>query len=255
MPVYRLTDALLFPRPEAAEPNGLLAIGGDLSKERLLLAYAMGIFPWYNEGDPVLWHSPMERLVLYVDDVRVNRTLRKTLRKRPYRLTLDTAFDQVIALCASTPRADQGGTWITEDMRRAYKELHAFGYAHSVEAWRGDELVGGLYGVSLGRAFFGESMFSLAPNASKIALVTLCAQLRHWDFDFVDCQIWTPTLESLGAIEEPKAKFLQILDRAVLAPTRKGNWSLSETDEPDPLSASRSKSAHFQGDAHELSHP
>jgi len=227
LPVYRLDDALAFPRPEMAEPSGLLAVGGDLCTERLLLAYAMGIFPWYSEGDPILWFSPPERMVLPLDELRVNRSLRKALRKAPYRVTMDTAFEAVIANCSESPRPDQDGTWITDEMRRAYVELHEAGYAHSVETWRGDELVGGLYGVSLGAAFFGESMFSAADSASKIAFVHLVAQLRRWRFSFVDCQMWTPLFESLGAYEMPRRTFLQGLDRALVAPTRPSRWRWS----------------------------
>lgn len=232
MPVFRLDEALAFPRPEVAEPSGLLAVGGDLSTERLLLAYAMGIFPWFSEGDPILWFSPSERMVLPLAELRVNRSLRKALRKAPYRLTLDTAFEEVVTACSEVPRPDQDGTWITNDMRAAYQQLHLEGFAHSVEAWRGDELVGGLYGVSLGAAFFGESMFSRADNASKIAFVHLIAQLRRWHFSFVDCQIWTPLFESLGAYEVPRRTFLQALDRSLLTPSRPGRWSWSDGHPP-----------------------
>ncbi len=234
MPVFRLDDALAFPRPEVAEPSGLLAVGGDLSMERLLLAYAMGIFPWYSEGEPILWFSPPERMVLPVAELRVNRSLRKTLKRTGYWVTLDTAFDQVIARCAEVPRADQDGTWITGEMRAAYRHLHEVGYAHSVETWAEvdghAQLVGGLYGVSLGSAFFGESMFSLADNASKVAFVSLVSQLRAWGFSFVDCQVWTPLLESLGADEVPRQTFLRWLDRAVIAPSKQGRWRFDDPD-------------------------
>ncbi|MCO4760207.1 MAG: leucyl/phenylalanyl-tRNA--protein transferase [Myxococcales bacterium] len=234
MPVFRLDDALAFPRPEIAEPSGLLAVGGDLCTERLLLAYAMGIFPWYSEGEPILWFSPPERMVLPLSNLHINRSLRKALRKKPYRLTMDTAFADVVQACAVAPRPDQDGTWITEDMKAAYLQLFEEGFAHSVEAWEGDELVGGLYGVSLGAAFFGESMFSKRPNASKIAFAVLVAQLRRWNFSFVDCQIWTPLFESLGAEEIPRRNFLQALDRALITPSRPGRWSWSGGTPPDP---------------------
>ena len=224
MTVFRLDHRLVFPPAELADESGLLAVGGDLSAERLRLAYQAGIFPWYNDEQPILWHSPNPRMVLLPDQLYVNRSLRKSMRRAPYRLSLDTAFREVITTCATIARPDQDGTWITEDMIEAYVELHRQGYAHSVEAWRGDELVGGLYGVSLGSAFFGESMFALAPDASKIAFATLVQQLGEWKFDFVDCQMHTEHLEHFGAYEIPRSEFLAKLQESLASPTRVGPW-------------------------------
>lgn len=235
MPVYRLDRRLIFPPVEEAE-EGLLAVGGDLSPERLLLAYRSGIFPWYSEGEPILWHSPDPRFVLVPDGIRVSRSLAKTLRKRPYRLTLDTAFRSVIEACAASPRPGQDGTWITRDMVEAYDRLHALGYAHSVEAWEGPRLVGGLYGVSLGAAYFGESMFAAAPDASKCAFVALVGQLRRWGFAFVDCQVATSHLERFGAEAWPRRRYLDALAEAVAHPDRRGRWSFEE----DPWNVAKS---------------
>jgi leucyl/phenylalanyl-tRNA--protein transferase len=228
MPIFRLDERLVFPPPALAEPSGLLAIGGDLRPERLLLAYGMGIFPWYSEDMPILWHSPDPRMVLTPATLHVGRSLHKVMRKRPYRIRLDTAFVDVIDACARTPRPGQDGTWITDEMRAAYIELHRRGYAHSAEAWRGERLVGGLYGVSLGGAFFGESMFSYASDASKISLVTLMRQLAIWGIELIDCQMYTEHLASLGAEERPRREFLGALERALRKPTRKGKWRLDE---------------------------
>ena len=228
MPIFRLDERLIFPPPALADRNGILAIGGDLRPERLLLAYSMGIFPWYSEEMPILWHSPDPRLVLTPATLHVGRSLRKAIRRRPYEIRLDTAFADVIAACARTPRPGQDGTWITDDMRAAYVELHRRGFAHSAEAWQGQRLVGGLYGVSLGGVFFGESMFADASDASKIAFVTLVRQLHAWGIDLIDCQVHTDHLSSLGAEEWPRSMFLASLERAVRQPTRKGRWRLDE---------------------------
>ena len=226
MPIYRLDDRLLFPPPELAEDSGLLAVGGDLRPERLLLAYSLGIFPWYSEGTPILWHSPDPRMVLVPSRLHVSRSLRKTLRRGRFEVRLDTAFAAVVDSCAETAREGQDGTWITDEMREAYVELHRRGYAHSAEAWEGDELVGGLYGVSLGRAFFGESMFARRPDASKVAFVTLVRWLTRWGVDLIDCQVYTQHLARLGAVEWPREQFLLELRSALEAPTRPGPWSL-----------------------------
>jgi leucyl/phenylalanyl-tRNA--protein transferase len=228
MPVFRLDKRLLFPPVELAE-RGLLAVGGDLSPERLVLAYSSGIFPWYEEGQPILWHSPNPRMVLRAASLRVSRSLRRVIRKQPYRLTLDTAFGRVIEACASTRRPGQKGTWITEDMKKAYGTLHRRGLAHSAEAWSADRLVGGLYGVSLGAAFFGESMFAHAPDASKIAFVALVEQLERWGIDLIDCQVRTEHLARFGAEEWPRDAYLKALRRALKKPTRQGHWSFSDT--------------------------
>lgn len=227
MPVFRLDERLLFPRPELAE-DGLLAVGGDLRPERLLLAYGSGIFPWYSDGEPILWHSPDPRMVLFGRQLHVGRSLRKVLAKRPYRVTLDSAFEEVMRSCSIAPRPGQDGTWITNEMLAAYVKLHGLGYAHSVEAWEGATLVGGLYGVSLGRVFFGESMFARAPDASKGAFVTLVSQLLRWGIGLVDCQVHTEHLERFGSVEIPRATYLRLLRSAIRTPTRRGAWRLDE---------------------------
>jgi len=223
VPVYALGRALVFPSPDQAV-DGLLAVGGDLSPERLLLAYSQGIFPWYDEDLPILWHSPDPRCVILVDELHVGRTLRRVLDRTTYEVRYDTAFERVIAACKTIPRRGQGGTWITDDMQRAYIELHRLGYAHSVEAWESGELAGGLYGVSLGHVFFGESMFSLRPNASKIALVHLARRLAAWGFRVIDAQVATPHTVAMGAQQWPRARFLETLRRELGHPTRKGSW-------------------------------
>jgi leucyl/phenylalanyl-tRNA--protein transferase len=226
--VFRLDDRLIFPPPHLADDNGLLAVGGDLSPERLLLAYSQGIFPWYEEGLPILWHSPDPRMVVESDEVIVNRSLRKAIRKQPYRISCDEAFADVIAECAKKKREGQRGTWITTDMQDAYIELHERGFAHSVEAWLDDELVGGLYGVSLGGVFCGESMFAHRPDASKIAFAILAEQLVRWNIGLIDCQVHTEHLERFGAHEIPRAEFLQRLEKALELPTRRQKWTLDE---------------------------
>jgi leucyl/phenylalanyl-tRNA--protein transferase len=230
-PVHRLGRALAFPDPEEGEPDGLLAVGGDLSPQRLLLAYSLGIFPWYGEGLPILWHSPDPRTVLPLDALRVSRSLRKVLRRGDYEVRLDTAFARVIERCASISRPEGEGTWITGEMREAYVRLHELGYAHSAEAWLGERLVGGLYGVSLGNAFFGESMYAEAPDASKVAFVTLARQLRAWGFGWIDCQVHTPHLARFGAQSWPRPRFLEALRRALERPTRVGRWQLDIEEE------------------------
>lgn len=226
MPIYRLTRDLVFPPADAAEPGGLLAVGGDLAPERLLLAYASGIFPWYDDELPILWHSPDPRMVLRPGELRLSRSLRRRIRQAPYRVQLDGAFEAVIRACAAAPRKDQSGTWITADMIDAYVELAALGYAHCAEAWVEDELVGGLYGVSLGGCFFGESMFTLRADASKLAFVVLARQLEAWDFDLIDCQVHTRHLARFGATEWSRRRFLRALRRSLERPTRRGAWRL-----------------------------
>ena len=217
---------LRFPPIELASPEGLLAIGGDLRAERLLEAYRHGIFPWYNQGQPILWWSPDPRAVLFARKLRVRRSLRKVLRSGKFTVTLDRAFDAVIRACAGPRRANPaGGTWITPEMHDAYVRLHAQGYGHSVETWQAGELVGGLYGVALGGAFFGESMYSHAADASKVALVHLMRQLDAWGFSFVDCQLPTPHLESLGAESIRRRRYMALLEAALKMPDRLGPWS------------------------------
>ena len=204
MPVYRLPEAISFPPVEQAAKSGLLAVGGDLSPERLLAAYREGIFPWYGDGEPILWWSPDPRFVLFPNELRVSRSMGQFLKKGVVRITFDQAFREVIAACRR-PRPDQNGTWITAEMREAYGVLNDLGFAHSVEVWQGKELVGGLYGVSLGRAFFGESMFSAIPNASKAALITLVPHLQERGFDLIDCQVKPPISPALAPAPVPAA--------------------------------------------------
>jgi leucyl/phenylalanyl-tRNA--protein transferase len=230
VPVYRLSERLLFPPPETAPRRGPMAVGGDLRPERLLLAYSLGIFPW--QGEPLHWHSPDPRMVLLAPELHLSRSLKRTLRRRPYRLTLDVAFRDVMVACATVPRPGQDGTWITPAMVEAYTELHRRGVGHSVEAWRGDELVGGLYGLSLGAAFFGESMFARAADASKVAFATLVEQLGRWGISLVDCQVYTEHLASLGAREWPRLRFLSALRAALARPTRPGPWSFDDPGGP-----------------------
>jgi leucyl/phenylalanyl-tRNA--protein transferase len=223
MPVYALGPDLAFPPPEGAV-RGLVAVGGDLSPDRLLLAYRSGIFPWYDDG-PILWHSPDPRCVLPVDGLHVGRTLRRVLAQGTYAVRFDTAFASVIRACRSAPRPGQNGTWITPEMEAAYVALHRMGYAHSAEAYEGEEIVGGVYGVSLGRMFFGESMFSLRPNASKVALVRLVEKVARWGFPVVDAQVATPHTMAMGAVDWPRAKFLAVLKAELAHPTHLGLWS------------------------------
>ena len=216
-----------FPHPDRAltEPDGLLAAGGNLTPRRLLRAYRMGIFPWYSADQPILWWSPDPRLVLLPECLKVSRSLRKTLRKRVFTITADTAFEQVVAACAG-PRQGEPGTWITSEMYRAYCRLHRLGHAHSIETWQQGELVGGLYGVALGQVFYGESMFSWISDASKIALVALTAQLQRWEFAVIDCQVTTAHLLSMGAVDIPRSSFLQLLERYCPQPGQPGPWRL-----------------------------
>lgn len=207
------------------EPDGLLAVGGDLSPKRLLRAYGQGIFPWYSAGQPILWWSPDPRAVLFPGEVHLGRSLRKTLRRAPWRITLDQAFEPVIKACAG-PRAGADGTWITAEMQAAYVELHRLGHAHSVEAWDGERLTGGLYGIAIGRAFFGESMFTREPGASKVAFIHLARQLRDWDFELIDCQVQTGHLARFGARPLPREEFLQRLARACPRPGVPSPWQL-----------------------------
>jgi leucyl/phenylalanyl-tRNA--protein transferase len=233
VPIYRLPREPVFPDPSRAEADGLLAVGGDLSPERLLVAYASGIFPWYGDDSPILWWSPDPRLVLEPARLHVPRSLQRTIRRERYRVTADQAFEEVIERCASRDRPGQRGTWITPEMRDAYLRLHGLGFAHSFEAWDGPALAGGLYGVSLGTAFFGESMFADRPDASKVAFVRSVAWLAARGVTLVDCQVRTEHLVRFGAHEISRPAFLHRLARALRAPTRRGRWSL---EEPAPTS-------------------
>ncbi|MCO5936626.1 leucyl/phenylalanyl-tRNA--protein transferase [Mucilaginibacter sp. RB4R14] len=210
--IFRLDDRLLFPNPALAEEDGLLAVGGDLSTERLLLAYQNGIFPWYSEDEPILWYSPHERFVLLPEELRVSKSMVKVLRSDVFSITTDTCFDEVVAACSAVKREGQDGTWITDDMKAAYSKLHHEGHAHSVEVWQNDKLVGGLYGVEVGEVFCGESMFSTASNASKTALIHLCNAKKHL---LIDCQVYTEHLESLGARMIPREEYIAILQKTI----------------------------------------
>jgi leucyl/phenylalanyl-tRNA--protein transferase len=216
-----------FPPVDSAlhEPNGLLAAGADLSTERILSAYAEGIFPWFGEDDPILWWSPDPRMVLYVNEVHVSRSLGKVLRSGRFRVTLDAAFPAVVRACAEA-RRDHEGTWITLEMEEAYIRLAELGYGHSVETWQGDRLVGGLYGIAIGRMFFGESMFSRASNASKVALVSLARQLEVWGMPMIDCQMSTTHLASLGARDIPRPDFVREVRYLVQRPRVPAPWTL-----------------------------
>jgi len=212
----------LDPNPQASfppvemslrEPDGLLAAGGDLSLNRLINAYKNGIFPWYSEGEPILWWSPDPRFVLPPDEIKVSRSLAKNIRNGPFRISIDTAFEEVIGNCSVQPRDGQDGTWITEEMQQAYINMHKHGHAHSVECWNGTQLVGGLYGVNSGQVFCGESMFSLQSNASKVSLVQFCRFLQHHGFKLIDSQVHTPHLESLGARMVPRSDYIKTLQQ------------------------------------------
>lgn len=215
MAVYRLTKELVFPPPELADDDGLLAIGGDLSVNRLILAYSMGIFPWYSDNDPILWWSPDPRLVLIPVELKVSRSLRQTINIGIYRVTTNTAFEDVIRNCATIRRKGQGGTWITDDMIKAYVRLHKAGYAHSVESWADDELAGGFYGVMMGKAFFGESMFAKKTDASKVAFATYAAMLAEKGFKLIDCQVTTDHMKRFGAKEIPRTEFMKLLQKVL----------------------------------------
>ncbi len=219
MPVFRLGEELSFPAPELAREDGLLAVGGDLSPQRLLVAYALGIFPWYNPGDPILWWSPDPRFVLFPHELHVPRRLRRFMRRSPFHITLDHAFGEVIEMC-SRVRVERGeGTWLVPEMIEAYKTLHGLGLAHSVETWLEGRLVGGLYGVALGRVFYGESMFMVEPEASKCAFVELVKRLEEWEFGLIDCQLHTHHLERFGARHISRASFLPMLSRLIREPS------------------------------------
>ncbi|UVT17827.1 MAG: leucyl/phenylalanyl-tRNA--protein transferase [Nitrospira sp.] len=216
---------LRFPSVNQASPEGLLAVGGDLRPARLLEAYRQGIFPWYNQDEPILWWSPDPRAVLFPAHLHVPRSLNRSLRRNVFTVTLDTSFRRVMEQCAGPrPQSPGGGTWITGAMLDAYTQLHELGFAHSVETWHGECLVGGLYGVALGGAFFAESMFTVVDDASKVALVRLVQQLRDWDFQLIDCQQSSPHVTRFGAEEIPRADFISHLDQALALPDRRGRW-------------------------------
>lgn len=225
MPVYQLyDDEFRFPDPMDSEPDGLLAIGGDLSVQRLINAYATGVFPWY-ERKPILWWSPDPRTILIPNEFKISKSLKRVIRSGKFEVRMDTAFSRVIDTCGRISREGENGTWITTDMKQAYKRLFVLGVAHSVETYHNHHLVGGLYGVSIGKAFFGESMFHTETDASKVAFAALSRWLFDRDFMFIDCQMHTDHLQSLGAMDIPKAEYLELLAKAISFPTLKGKWN------------------------------
>ena len=214
-----------FPPPEEADENGLLAYGGDLSPERLITAYESGVFPWFEDGQPILWWNPPRRMVLYPSEFKLSKTMRQKLKREHFEFKIDSNFEQVIQHCAKVPRKDQAGTWITDEMMDAYTTLHRMGFAHSFETYLNNELVGGLYGISLGGAFFGESMFSIVSDSSKAAFYSLTQFAKKHDFTFIDCQLHTSHLASLGAREIDRSQYLRELDLAIDQPDLQQNWS------------------------------
>ncbi len=223
---YWLNEKLVFPPVTAANTHGVLALGGDLSVERLLLAYSSGIFPWYSEDEPIVWYAPNPRFVLYPDKLKISKSMKQVLKQNHFQVTLDTDFRSVMTCCQQTNREGQQGTWITNDMLEAYCALHEQGYAHSVEVWQAGKLVGGLYGVSLGKIFFGESMFAHVSNASKTGFITLVGELIKHNFQLVDSQVYTPHLESLGATSISRKQYMQILKTALtIGETEQGKWT------------------------------
>ena len=220
-----LPSELVFPPVSLATRDGLLAVGGDLSLERLLLAYASGIFPWPSDGMPLLWFAPPQRAVVRPRELHVGRSLRKVVSRGPFEVRMDTVFSLVIAACAKIPRRHESGTWILPEMQQAYAALHEAGFAHSVETFLGGELVGGLYGVSLGGLFFGESMFAKVDDASKVAMARLAQQLAAWDFDLIDGQVMNHHLERLGFALIPRSEYMTTLQQSMERPTRRGKWS------------------------------
>jgi leucyl/phenylalanyl-tRNA---protein transferase len=226
VPVFRLTEDLVFPPAALARSDGLLAAGGDLSRARLLLAYSQGIFPWYSDGDPILWWSPDPRLVLFPDEFHASRRLRREVRGGTFTVTMDEAFEEVISECAIARGPRRDGTWITAEMLAAYVDLHRAGYAHSVECWHDGTLAGGLYGLAMGRSFFGESMFSTHANASKVALAYLVAHAPVWGLSIIDCQVASPHLVSLGAREITRGDFLDLVEQGMRGGVRRGPWQM-----------------------------
>lgn len=223
MTVYYLGDEPVFPPAEYSDPDGVLAVGGDLSPRRLIEAYTNGIFPWYSSETPIIWWSPDPRFVIYPSDVKISKSMRQVLRRKIFEIKFDTSFREVITAC-SGKRKHEKGTWITAEMIEAYVTLHKMGYAHSIESWCEGKLAGGLYGVSLGGIFFGESMFSRESNASKAAFITLADNLAGLGFDLIDSQVHTDHMESLGAFEMNRRAFLEIVKNSVTRETIRGDW-------------------------------
>ncbi|MBM76067.1 MAG: leucyl/phenylalanyl-tRNA--protein transferase [Proteobacteria bacterium] len=232
MPVFRLPDEHYFPPPMLAEPSGLLAVGGDLSPQRLVLAYGNGIFPWYSEGQPILWFSPDPRFVLDPEDFYVGRSLKKIVKRGDFKITLDQAFEEVISRCSTVSRPGQNGTWLTSEMIDAYVKLFELGIAHSVEAWKEGILVGGLYGISIGNFYAGESMFALEPNASKVAFVWQVFQMKQWGIELIDCQVYTDHLKRFGAKDISRKEYLDVLPSLFSVPREFKNWSFDEGFKP-----------------------
>ena len=226
MPVYMLPEEPVFPAPSEAEPDGLIALGGDLSPLRLLNAYAEGIFPWFQDDEDIFWFTPDPRIVIFPDELRITLSLKRVLKNRKFEVRSDTAFEAVIRACALAPRAGQDGSWIDEDFIKAYNELHRLGFAHSFETYLDGELVGGLYGVSIGRAFFGESMFHTVRDASKVAFCLMVEKIKTWQFHFIDCQVETDLLKRFGARPVARIEYLEQLKTAIDYPTHKGPRTL-----------------------------
>ena len=224
MPVYQLIDKCIFPDPELADISGLLAIGGDLSSDRLLNAYRNGIFPWFSEGEPIMWWSPDPRMVLFTEEFKRSKNLKRLLKRNRFKVTIDYSFADIIKSCSNVPRLNQDGTWITNDMIEAYIKLNRQGYAHSVEVWENEDLVGGLYGISLGRCFFGESMFHKVTDASKVALWHLVDLLKTLGINLIDVQQETDHLRSMGAKTIIRKDFIHLLKSLMQFDDLKGNW-------------------------------
>ena len=235
MTVFRIPKEHFFPHAALAEPNGLLGVGGDLHPNRLMLAYRSGIFPWYSEGQPILWFSPNPRFVLDPKELHVPRSLKQTIRKKKFRITMDTAFEEVIEQCSIKKREGQFGTWITQEMKESYTELHNMGIAHSIEAWEDDTLVGGLYGVCIGNLFAGESMFAKRSDASKVAFVYAVHQMIAWGIELIDSQVYTEHLERFGAKEIERSEYLYMLEFLVHVDRPAGKWSFDEDFSPPYL--------------------
>ncbi|WP_022663741.1 leucyl/phenylalanyl-tRNA--protein transferase [Desulfospira joergensenii] len=235
MPIFRLSEQIDFPPARLSRSDGLLCIGGDLAPERLVLAYKRGIFPWFSENEPILWWSPDPRLVLFPQDIKISRSLRKTINKNCFQITVDNDFESTIRFCARPRRQENEGTWLVREMIQAYIRLHRLGIAHSVEAWSRDRLVGGLYGIHLGKAFFGESMFSLENDASKVALVALANHLRIHGFHFIDCQVTSEHLINMGGVEISRHAFLNLLSKSVREEADPELWNPHVFLDPIPL--------------------
>ena len=245
MPLFRLSKRLDFPPAWLARSDGLLCIGGDLCSKRLILAYENGIFPWFSQDEPILWWSPDPRLVLFPEDIHISRSLKKKINRAPFRVTVDNAFEQTIVSCAQPRRDGLEGTWLVDEMIEAYIQLHKHGYAHSIETWHGNALVGGLYGVCLGGSFFGESMFSRASDASKIALTALASLLNTKGFDMIDCQVTTRHLLNMGAVEVSRESFLNALTPSIARQMNTDIWDPCRLLDPLPVKEKKDETILF----------